>query len=113
MAKKKKKTVKNEVRYNKHTKHFDYVFEDDGNRYTSFGITHHDKTFGIKNMPLKQNPQMNHTEQAFVRNGKNRSPHKNYGKVKNNFAFSNEDFANVKAKVRNTKKNSKKRKKNK
>ncbi|MEI3409509.1 MAG: hypothetical protein V8Q55_02675 [Christensenellales bacterium] len=110
MAKKKKRVAKNEFRFNENQHHMTYVFEDDGKKYSSFGITHQKRTFDRENMPLKDNPQKRRTDKAYLRNGVIRDKHGSYGKVKKNFAFSSEDYTNVKAKIRNYKK---KRKKNK
>lgn len=105
---------KNEFRYNNDTNHIDYVFEDDGKRFASVGITHAEKTFGKTNMPLTNNPEKGHFEDAYIRNGFNRKPYKNYSSQKKNFKFSEEDFPKVKSKIRNYKKNRKRnRKKNK
>lgn len=108
--KKKKRVVKNEFRFNANQHHITYVFEDDGKKYSSVGITHQPKTFEKSNMPLLNNPQNGHTDKAYVRNGIIRDKHASYGKIKKNFKFSSEDFKNVKAKIRHYKK---KRKKNK
>ena len=110
VAQKKKRVAKNEFRYNRNERHMTYVFEDDGKKYASVGITHHDKTFGKANMPLDDNPQDEHEEPAFVRHGFIRDRHESYSEVKANFEFSEKDFPKVKAKIRNYKK---KRKKNK
>lgn len=50
--KKRKRTSKNEFRYNNRTNHPNYIFEDDGRRYSALGITHSAETMGKKNMPL-------------------------------------------------------------
>lgn len=110
MTKRKKRTSKNEFRYNRKTQHTDYVFEDDGKKYSSFGITHKDKTFNQNNMPLQQNPQKGKNDPAYIRNGVNHYKYSYYDKPRSTFQFSSFDFKNVKAKVRNYKK---KRKKNK
>lgn len=110
-AKKPKRVAKDEFRFNNNQKHMTYVFEDDGKRYASVGITHHAQTFEKDNMPLEDNPQKGKEgEPAFVRNGIIRDKHESYGRVKHNYKFSERDFPKVKAKIRNYKK---KRKKNK
>lgn len=110
-AQKPKRVAKNEFRFNNNQKHMTYVFEDDGKKYASVGITHHDKTFEKNNMPLTTNPQKNHeSDPAFIRNGIIRDKHESYGRAKHNYQFSDEDFPKVKSKIRNYKK---KRKKNK
>lgn len=110
MAKKKKRIAKNEFRYNANQHHMTYVFEDDGKKYSSVGITSKDKTFEKKNMPLSKNPQKTKNEPAYVRNGIIRDKHDSYSRVKRNFEFSKEDFPKVKSKIRNYKKNRKKNK---
>lgn len=102
---KKKYRAKNEFRYCKKTKHTAYIFEDDGKKYNAVGITHKEKTFGKKNMPLDKNPQKGKTEKAYIRNGIIREKHKSFGtNTRNNFEFSETDFPKVKAKIRNYKK---------
>lgn len=110
MANKKKRTAKNEFRYNSNQKHMSYVFEDDGKKYSSLGITTKPYTFGKKNMPLSKNPQKTKTEPAYIRNGVIRNKHDSYSRVKRNFAFAEEDLPKVKAKIRNYKKQRKKNK---
>lgn len=96
--------AKNEFRYCKKTKHTAYVFEDDGKKYNAVGITHKEKTFGKKNMPLDNNPQRGKTEKAYIRNGIIRERHNSFGPKRNNFEFSETDFPKVKSKIRNYKK---------
>lgn len=110
MARKNKRVAKSEFRFNANQKHITYVFEDDGKRYSSLGITHQKQTFGKDNMPMKQNPQKGRTDDAYIRNGVIRDKHASYGRVKHNYKFSSEDFPKVKAKIRNYKKNRKKNK---
>lgn len=107
MAKKKYK-AKNEFRYNKKTKHTNYVFEDDGTNYAAVGLTHSSKTFGKKNMPLKDNPQRGKNEKTYIRNDYIVDTHQSFRKIRKSFSFSNEDFTNVKSKIRKYKKNRKK-----
>lgn len=109
MTKQKKRVAKSEFRYNSNQHHMSYVFEDDGKKYSSVGITSKDKTFEKKNMPLAKNPQKTKTEPAYVRNGIIRDKHDSYSRVKKNFEFSEEDFPKVKSKIRNYKKNRKKK----
>lgn len=109
MAKKKYK-AKNEFRYNKKTKHPNYIFEDDGTNYAAVGLTHSSKTFGKKNMPLKDNPQRRKSKKAYVRNDYIIDTHQSFGKKRNDFSFSKEDYPKVKSKIRKYKRNRKKRK---
>lgn len=83
---------KNEFRYNKNTKHTNYIFEDDGANYHAVGITHRDTTFGRNNMPLDSNPQDGKVEPAYIRNGIIRQPHSTFKKPRKNFSFSADDF---------------------
>lgn len=107
----KKQLRKNEFRYNNTTKHPNYVFEEFGNKYHSLGITHKEKTFGKKNMPLSDNPDKRKKEKAFIRNGIITDKKKNYSKKNiNSMNFSLEDFPKVKSKIRNFKKRQKKSK---
>lgn len=109
MAKKKYKE-KHEFRYNKRTNHLNYIFEDDGTNYTAVGLTHSSKTFGKKNMPLKDNPHKGKSKKAYVRYGIIHDQHDSFQKKLKNFSFSTEDYSRVKSKIRNYKKNRKKRK---
>lgn len=104
MAKKKYK-AKNEFRYNKRTNHPNYIFEDDGTNYTAVGLTHSSKTFGKKNMPLKDNPQKGKSKKAYVRNGIIREKHRYFDIPTKKFSFSSQEYTNVKSKIRNYKKN--------
>ena len=108
MAKKNSKLKpKNEFRFNRKINHNTYVFGDDGKNYKAVGITHRDKTFGKKNMPLSVNPQKGKTEKSYIRNGIISDKHSNFDKPKKNFFFSIIDFLNVKSKIRNYKKRQK------
>lgn len=112
MAKNKRKfKPKNEFRFNRKTNHNTYIFGDDGKNYKALGITHKDKTFGKNNMPLANNPQKGKSEKAYIRNGIISDTYSHFDKPKKNFGFSNEDFSNVKSKIRNYKNRQKKRNK--
>lgn len=106
---KQKRYSRNEFRYNKNTKHYNYVFEEDGNKFHSIGLTHKNYTYDNKkrkwrkNMPLDKNPQKSKSDNVFVRYGIITSKKDNYGDKRNNFEFSRSDFSNVKVKVRNYK----------
>lgn len=100
----KKYLNKNEFRFNRKISHNTYVFGDDGKNYKAVGITHSGKTFGKSNMPLKDNPQNGKIEKAYVRNGIISDKHSHFDKPKKNFKFSDDDFRNVKSKIRNYKK---------
>lgn len=107
----KKCLSKNEFRYNNSTHHPNYVFEEFSGKYHSLGITHNEKTFGKKNMPLSKNPNKHKSEAAFIRNGIITDKKKNYSKKTiKNMSFDSEDFPKVKSKIRNFKKRQKKSK---
>lgn len=100
-----KATVKNEFRYNNKTEHPNYIFEERGKKYRAVGLTHSDTTFGLKNMPLKQNPNSRDKDAAYIRNGIISESKSSFSKKPiKNFAFGKDDFPNVKAKIRNYKK---------
>lgn len=85
--------------------HPNYIFGKIGKKYKSLGITHDSTTFGKKNMPLKKNPQKGDSRKAYIRNGIISKNEKYYGKnTLKDFSFSKEDYANVKAKIRDYKK---------
>lgn len=107
----KKFVPKNEFRYNSAKGHKQYVFGQAGDKYKSLGLTHEQKTFGRKNMPLVKNPQKGKTERAYIRNGIVSDKTKYYGKPLSNYEFDPADKANVKSKIRNYKKSRKKNKK--
>lgn len=98
----------NEFRYNKHTKHMNYVFGTNGKKNKSIGLTTEEKTFGLKNMPLKHNTKNGKNEQSYVRNGFITEKINMFSHKSNSYAFHKEDFPNVKAKIRNYKRNNKK-----
>lgn len=99
-----KRGERNEFRYNYDTEHPGYVFKKEKGKYKSFGLTHEDKTFGRKNMPLSQNPSKTDKRPAYIRNGvisqKGRMSKKPLKKLK----FSDADKPIVKSKKRNYKK---------
>lgn len=104
MNKKNKKISKNEFRYNYDTKHPTYIFLESNGKYRSFGLTHQDKTFNKKNMPLNVNPNVMDNSKAYIRNGVVSSKKSNFGKILNNYRFDSSDIKNVKSKVRHYKK---------
>ena len=98
---KQKRLSKNEFRYNYNTKHMNYVFEEQGKKYHSLGLTHQKKTFGKKNMPLSQNPQKNAKGKSYIRNGIITDNKRSYSqKTYKNFSFANADKPNIKSKIR-------------
>lgn len=107
----KKRKSKNEFRYNNKTGHPNYIFEEENGKYHSIGITHRSETFGIRNIPLNENPQKTKKgEPANLRTGIISEKKNNYSKKPNkNMSFSKDDFPNVKSKVRNYKRNRKKK----
>ena len=102
------KRARNEFRFNFNHKHKQYVFEETEKDFKSLGITHNESTFGVKNMPLEKNPQKDKTEKSYIRNGVIVDEKSAYGRVLKNYEFSDNDFASVKSKIRNYKKNKKK-----
>ncbi len=105
---KKKRFSKNEFRYNYNTKHINYVFEEESNKYHSLGITHRKYTFGKKNILLDKNPQKNKIDKSYLRNGIITSKKNNYSSVRKNFNFSESDMPKVRAKIRKYKNNRRK-----
>ncbi len=105
--KRRKLTPKNEFRFNYNTQHKNYIFAETDKRYRAIGLTSDDETFGKKNMPLKINPQRGKSEPSYVRNGIINEKKENFGGKLSNYKFSNEDFKNVKSKIRNYKKKQK------
>lgn len=102
---KKKFKARDEFRYNLDTKHPQHIFGEQGDTYYSSGITHEEKTFGKKNMPLTKNPQKGKSDKAYIRNGTVKGNKKSYGKrTLKDFEFSPADKANVKSKERHIKK---------
>lgn len=99
---------KNEFRYNKTTKHMNYVFGSNGRKNKSLGLTTEKTTFGRNNMPLTKNARLGATEQSFIRNGVITEKRENYSHKAKSYIFSDDDFSNVKSKIRNYKRNNKK-----
>ena len=98
----------NEFRYNKVTKHMNFVFGTNGNKNKSLGLTTEESTFGKKNMPLKYNTQQNSIQKSYIRNGYITQKSDTYSHTTNNHCFHPEDYPNVKSKIRNYKRNNKK-----
>lgn len=94
--------ARNEFRYNIDEQHMNFLFWADDNDYRSLGLTHEEKTFGKKNMPLKQNPKKGDSEKSFIRNGVIEGERHSYSRktAKNYKKFQGEDLANVKSKIR-------------
>ena len=114
MSKRRKRYAKSEFRYNYNTRHMNYIFEEDGNKYHSLGLTYQRRTLDEnnklhKNMPLLYNPQRNRTKKSYIRYGVISQNKKTFGNIDRRFAFSYHDFPKVKSKIRNYKKNRKKR----
>ena len=98
----------NEFRYNKHTKHMNYVFGSNGKKNKSIGLTKEPYTFGKANMPLYKNARIGSNEKSYIRNGIITEKYSNYSHKAKNYMFSNNDYYNVKSKIRNYKRNNKK-----
>lgn len=95
-----KKGERDEVRYNNKEGHKNWVFKQKGENFSAFGVTHNDKTFGNKNMPLKQNPDPKDKDPAYIRNGIIKQKGGMSKKPKKNLKFSSEDKTNMKSKRR-------------
>ena len=111
-----KRKTKNEFRYNKITKHHNYIFEEDGDDFHSLGLTSHNATRDRKNkwhtnMPLDNNPKRNDTkhEHSYIRYGYITQNKNTFGKVDRRFNFSNTDMPKVKSKIRKFKNKRRKR----
>lgn len=103
-------SARNEFRYNNQTKHPNYIFEESNGKYRSLGVTHQERTFGKQNMPLDKNPKKGEEKKAYIRNGVISAKKSNYSKKTiNNMSFNQSDYKNVKSKIRNYKKNRKKK----
>ena len=107
---------RNEIRHNYITHHPNYVFYEDNSKYRSIGITHHPyykvKNSGVfKNMPLDENPEYGKSDKSYIRYGIISAKKKNYGKVLNDYKFSDSDFKKIKSKIRNYKNKIRKQKK--
>lgn len=105
-----KRKSKNEFHYNYTHGHMNYVFEKDGKKYHSVGITHKKTTYDKKknkrhnNMPLVVNPEKNKNDDSYVRYGIITDKIVNYSKnPSNKFNFNSDDFKNIKSKIRNYK----------
>lgn len=108
MKNKNKRISKNEFRYNKITKHHNYIFEEDGEDYHSLGLTTRKRTRDRnkkwhKNMPLENNPKRNDTRKSYIRYGYITQNKNTFGKVDRRFNFSNTDMPKVKSKIRHFK----------
>ena len=99
----KKRTPRNEFRYNYKYKHPQYVFEEEGKKYHSLGITHHPYTDGRRNMPLDCNPRKNHFEKSYIRYGVITDLKDRYSGIDTRYKFSSSDFPKVKSKIRSYK----------
>lgn len=103
-----KRYSKNEFRFNRKTKHMNYIFEEDSKNYRGVGLTHNPWTRDRykkyhKNMPLEVNPQKNKFEKSYVRYGYITQSKRQFGQPDNRFEFSQKDKGNVKAKIRHFK----------
>ena len=107
MKKIKKYKPKNEFRYNKRTKHMNYVFGSNGKKNKSIGLTTEDTTFGLRNMPLNKNARFGASGKSYIRNGVITEKRENFSHKSKGYSFSSEDSPNVKSKIRNYKRNNK------
>lgn len=110
----KRKIPKNEFRYNYNTKHMNYVFEEDGQKYHSLGLTTKRQTRDKNkkwhnNMPLKNNPRKNDNRKSYIRYGYITQNKNTYGVIDRRFIFSEIDKPKVKSKIRHYKSRRRKR----
>ncbi len=104
-----KRYSRNEFRYNKNTKHTNYVFEEENNKYHSLGLTHQSYTWDKKkktlrkNTPLLHNPQQWQPSKSHIRYGIITDNKNSFGKRRNNFSFHPDDVPKVKFIIRNYK----------
>lgn len=66
-TKKSKKQIKPHFRTNKINGHPSYIYAEKGDDYKYIGITHSKKTHGLKNIPLKYNPNSKDSRQSYMR----------------------------------------------
>lgn len=104
---KKSGKARDEFHYNKDTGHYNLLIsvDEQHDEYIALGLTSEEETFGVKNMPLSQNPQKGATETSYIRNGEIIAGHKAFNprRIKS-MKISAKDIPNVKAKKRNAKK---------
>ena len=110
IKKKPKRITKFEFRFNFNTKHTNFIFEQENNKYHGIGLTHSAETFDKKrnkmrqNIPLFENPQKNKKDKAYIRYGIITNTTASYGEVRKNFKFAPDDIPTVKFIARNYKK---------
>ena len=110
MSKRKnKRYARNEFRYNYKTKHPNYIFEEDGQKYHAIGITHKRKTFGKFNTTLSYNIQENKTGKSRLRNGIITSNKNSFSSTRTGYRFHKEDMPKVRAKIKLYKNNRRKK----
>ena len=102
---KQKRISKNEFRYNYNTKHMNYVFEEQGKKYHSLGLTTKKHTRDKnkkwhKNMPLDVNAKSGESKKSYIRYGYITQNQNTFGKIDKRFKFANEDKQKVKSKIR-------------
>lgn len=103
--KRNKRKSRNEFRYNYFTKHHNFVFEVDGNKYHALGLTtkrftrDKNKKWHM-NMPLTNNPKLGDNRKSYIRYGYITQDKNTFGKVDKRFLFSGIDKSKVKSKIR-------------
>jgi hypothetical protein len=61
-----KKATRYSVHYNHVTNHPSVIYDYDGKKITSVGLTHSDHTKGRSNVPLKKNPIQGDNRKSFA-----------------------------------------------
>lgn len=103
-----KKGERNEFRYNYDEHHPAYEIKEEDGKAITFGVTHSAETFGIKNMPLAENPNPTDSRDSYIRNGVIITKKKRLSRKKlDGWKISDRDKPNVKSKRRNQEKESK------
>lgn len=102
---KRKRKSKNEFRYNYSTKHMNYVFEEDGQKYHSLGLatkkrTRDENKKWHNNMTLNNNPKKNDNRKSYIRYGYITQNKNTFGEINRRFSFSEIDKPKVKSKIR-------------
>ena len=101
---KKKSNFRQGFRKNKRIKHPTYVVGEVGNIYKYIGITHSESFNGVKNIPLKRNPNPSDARKSYIRPCVEEDIPKNFGRRLKGWSFSDEDKKTVKRVIEKSKK---------